>query len=134
MYQKIAFASEVPIDIYEFHLYIDNSIFPLPNSSLNSFLCLSLVKLKAFTKNLSNRLQTLYAQFYRITLAPFVLPRLLARILPELILQIISLLSLIKELYNYCCLLFIHVVSLGQTFVHCPRFCTAASRKSMTLV
>ncbi len=37
------------------------------------------VKPGAFTPNLPNRLQTLYAQSFRITLASYVLPRLLAR-------------------------------------------------------
>ena len=37
------------------------------------------VKLRNFTTNLLNHLRTLYAQSFRTTLAPYVLPRLLAR-------------------------------------------------------
>ena len=37
------------------------------------------VKPQALISYLTNRLRTLYAQYIRITLAPYVLPRLLAR-------------------------------------------------------
>ncbi|CAL6437909.1 unnamed protein product [Bathycoccus prasinos] len=44
-----------------------------------SFFCGASVELKYFTKDFLNRLQTLYAQSFRITLASSVLPRLLAQ-------------------------------------------------------
>ena len=50
-----------------------------PALKLDSFRCSSAVKLRAFTSNLSCRLRSLYAQSFRTTLAPYVLPRLLAR-------------------------------------------------------
>ena len=43
------------------------------------FMCISVVKQRAFTHNLACRLHSLYAQSFRTTLAPYVLPRLLAR-------------------------------------------------------
>src|SRR5579871_1287489 len=55
----------------------------IPPSSLAlqlaSFQCTSGVKPRAFTPDLTNRLHALYAQSIRTTLAPSVLPRLLAR-------------------------------------------------------
>ena len=54
----------------------------LPPSTVlesNSFKCTSQVKPGAFTSDLSNHLRALYAQLFRLTLAPSVLPRLLAR-------------------------------------------------------
>ena len=50
-----------------------------PALKLSSFRCSSAVKLRAFTSNLLCRLHSLYAQSFRTTLAPYVLPRLLAR-------------------------------------------------------
>ena len=50
-----------------------------PALKLNSFRCSSAVKLRAFTSDLLCRLHSLYAQSFRTTLAPYVLPRLLAR-------------------------------------------------------
>ncbi len=54
---------------------------PLSPSSLkpSSLKGNSLVKLKDFTSHLQGRLQTLYTQSNRVTLATSVLPRLLAR-------------------------------------------------------
>ena len=50
-----------------------------PALQLPSFICSSAVKPRDFTYNLSSRLHSLYAQSFRTTLAPYVLPRLLAR-------------------------------------------------------
>ena len=55
-----------------------------PALQLSSFDCSSRVKPGDFTVNLINRLRSLYAQSFRTTLAPYVLPRLLARSLPGL--------------------------------------------------
>ena len=55
-----------------------------PTLKLCSFTCNSGVKPRAFTYNLHNRLHSLYAQSFRTTLAPYVLPRLLAHSLPGL--------------------------------------------------
>src|SRR5699024_4849294 len=41
--------------------------------------CTPTVKLRDFTNDATHRLRTLYAQYFRTTLAPYVLPRLLAR-------------------------------------------------------
>ena len=54
----------------------------LPSSTIlqiTSFKCSSQVEPGAFTPNLIIRLHALYAQSFRLTLAPSVLPRLLAR-------------------------------------------------------
>jgi hypothetical protein len=50
-----------------------------PALKFSSFKCSSNVKHWIFTSDLKNRLRTLYAQSFRITLAIYVLPRLLAR-------------------------------------------------------
>ncbi len=55
-----------------------------PALQLTSFMCNSAVEPRAFTHNLICRLHSLYAQSFRTTLAPYVLPRLLARSLPGL--------------------------------------------------
>ena len=54
---------------------------PLTSPTLKppSIKCSSEVKPQDFTFNLKNRLHSLYAQSFRTTLAPYVLPRLLAR-------------------------------------------------------
>ena len=59
---------------------------PLTSPALQppSFMCNSTVEPWAFTHNLKGRLHSLYAQSFRTTLAPYVLPRLLARSLPGL--------------------------------------------------
>ena len=50
-----------------------------PELELSSLKCSSQVEPGAFTSDATNRLRALYAQSFRATLAPFVLPRLLAR-------------------------------------------------------
>ena len=50
-----------------------------PTLKSESFECSSHVKHGDFTSDFSDRLRTLYAQYFRTTLAPYVLPRLLAR-------------------------------------------------------
>ena len=54
---------------------------PLTSPALkpDSFQSSSLLKRRTFTSNLPGRLRALYAQSFRTTLAPYVLPRLLAR-------------------------------------------------------
>ena len=54
---------------------------PLTSSALKLYSIKSSSNLKSwnFTPNLFNRLRALYAQSFRTTLAPYVLPRLLAR-------------------------------------------------------
>ena len=90
----------------------------------------SWVEPRAFTPHLINRLRALYAQSFRTTLAPSVLPRLLARSLPGLLLLLPSLSSQVKELYNPKAFI-IHAALLDQGFPHCPIFPTAASRRSL---
>ena len=90
----------------------------------------SWVEPKAFTPHLQSSLRTLYAQSFRTTLAPFVLPRLLARSLPELFLPLPSSFSWVKDLYNPRAF-FSHAASPGQSCLHCPVFPTAASRRSL---
>ena len=90
----------------------------------------SQVKPRGFTTNLHLRLHALYTQSFRTTLAPFVLPRLLARSLPVLILMVPSSSSHVKELYNPKAV-FTHAAWLDQGLPHCPIFPTAASRRSL---
>ena len=78
MAQQIAFATGVPPNIYAFHRYTRNSIC-LYHTQVYQFLRRTGVKLRALILDLINRLRTLYAQSFRITLATYVLPRLLAR-------------------------------------------------------
>ncbi len=54
---------------------------PLTSPALkpSSFQCNSHLKSRTFTSDLKGRLRALYAQSFRTTLAPYVLPRLLAR-------------------------------------------------------
>ena len=54
---------------------------PIASPALKSASLKSSTRVKPgyFTSNLTNRLHTLYAQSFRTTLAPYVLPRLLAR-------------------------------------------------------
>lgn len=68
------------------HFTATRGILP-PSTVLqfNSFGCSPHVKHGNFTSNLSRHLRALYAQSFRLTLAPSVLPRLLARSLPVLI-------------------------------------------------
>ena len=58
------------------------------------------------------------------------LPRLLARSWPELLLQVPSFSSLLKEVYNPKAFI-PHAAWLRQAFAHCARFPTAASRRSL---
>src|SRR6266513_1057327 len=66
----------------------------------------------------------------RTTLAPYVLPRLLARSWPGLLLQVPSFSSLLKGVYNPKAF-FPHAALLRQASAHCARFPTAASRRSL---
>src|SRR5215213_3219752 len=52
--------------------------------------CKPTVELRVFTADATSRLRALYAQSIRTTLAPYVLPRLLARSWPALLLQVPS--------------------------------------------
>ena len=58
------------------------------------------------------------------------LPRLLARSWPGLLLQVPSISSLLKAVYNPKAFI-PHAASLRQAFAHCARFPTAASRRSL---
>ena len=58
------------------------------------------------------------------------LPRLLARSWPGLLLQVPSFSSLLKELYDPKAFI-THAAWLRQAFAHCARFPTAASRRSL---
>ena len=58
------------------------------------------------------------------------LPRLLARSWPGLLLQVPSISSLPKAIYNPKAFLS-HAALLRQAFAHCARFPTAASRRSL---
>ena len=58
------------------------------------------------------------------------LPRLLARSWPGLLLQVPSISSLLKAVYNPKAFI-PHAASLRQAFAHCARFLTAASRRSL---
>ena len=83
-----------------------------------------------FTPDCEARLRALYAQSFRATLAPFVLPRLLARSWPGLLLRVPSPSSPPKGLYNPKTF-FTHAALLDQACAHCPIFPTAASRRSL---
>ena len=58
------------------------------------------------------------------------LPRLLARSWPDLLLQVPSISSLLKGVYNPKAFI-PHAALLRQAFAHCARFPTAASRRSL---
>ena len=90
-----------------------------------------MVKPQTSTLDLINRLRSLYAQLFRTTLATYVLPRLLARSLPELSPVVPSFVSFHRsEVYNPRTFI-LHAALLGQSFLHCPIFLTAASRRSL---
>ena len=96
--------------------------------------CSSGVEPRAFTFHLRNHLRSLYAQSFRTTLATYVLPRLLARSLPCLAPVVPSLsFSHRSEVYNPKTFI-LHAALLGQSFLHCPIFPTAASRRSLDRV
>ncbi len=63
-------------------------------------------------------------------LAPYVLPRLLARSWPGLLVEVPSISSLLKVVYKPRSVI-PHAVSLRQAFAHCARFPAAASRRSL---
>ena len=58
------------------------------------------------------------------------LPRLLARSWPGLLLEVPSISSLLKAVYNPKAFI-PHAALLRQAFAHCARFLTAASRRSL---
>src|SRR5258707_7440079 len=103
---------------------------PLPASTHGSSGWCVPVERGDFTAAPPNRLPALYAQSIRTTLAPYVLPRLLARSWPGLLLQVPSISSLLKAVYNPKAFI-PHAASLRQAFAHCARFLTAASRRSL---
>ena len=106
---------------------------PSPSAILqtDSLKCSPGVEPRYFTPYLSARLRALYAQLFRLTLAPSVLPRLLARSQPVLLLRVTSNLisSPLKVLYNPKAF-FTHAAWLHQGSPHCAIFPTAASRRS----
>ena len=102
-----------------------------PTLKSTSLQCSSGVKLQAFTFHLINRLHSLYAQSFRTTLTPYVSPRLLARSLPGFSSMVPSFYSSHRtEVYNPRTFI-LHAALLGQSFLHCPIFLTAASRRSL---
>ena len=79
-------------------------------------------------------LRTLYAQSRRITLAPPVLPRLLARVLAGTT-SLTNVIIIVNERTLQLKLaVFIQIVLLDQTFVHCPISPTAGRNFSLDLV
>ncbi len=66
-------------------------------------------------------------------LAPYVLPRLLARSWPVLLLWVPSISSPLKEVYNPKAVI-PHAALLRQAFAHCAIFPPAASRRSLDRV
>ena len=127
----------------------------------------STVKLWIVTNSTKSSLRALYAQLFWITLAPSVLPRLLAQNWPGLLpwvssssIKIFTIEQTVKKLHkktkrsyaSFNCFLYVfsnpkilsqrkrfttkrafipHAKWLDQACAHCPRFLTAASRKSM---
>ena len=86
------------------------------------------------TVDFLGHLQTLYAQSFRITLAPPVLPRLLAQELAGAYSSdTVIYSSLKKEVYDPQAF-FPHAALLHQAFAHCGKFLTAASRRSLDRV
>src|SRR5205807_8103882 len=71
-----------------------------------------------------------FAPLNPTTLAPYVLPRLLARSWPGLLLQVPSVSSLLKGVYDPKAFI-PHAALLRQAFAHRARFPTAASRRSL---
>ena len=61
------------------------------------------------------------------------LPRLLARSWPVLLLQVPSISSLLKGVYNPKAFI-LHAASLHQGFPHCEKFSTAATRRCLDRV
>ncbi len=96
---------------------------PLTSPALkpSSFQSNSHLKSRTFTPDLVGRLRALYAQSFRTTLAPYVLPRLLARSQPGLPSWLPSLSSPRIEVYDPKTF-FLHAALLGQAFAHCPIF------------
>ncbi len=84
MSQRTAFAFGVPPDINKFYLYTRNSILLFHPLVLVNQNPVSKLSFDFLILNFLNRLRALYAQSFRITLAPLVLPRLLARDWPGL--------------------------------------------------
>ncbi len=92
-----------------------------------------------FTENIQKSLRTLYAQLFRATLAPLVLPRLLARSQPELACEVPSITELIilglflpsRQTFTLLEASIGHAALLRQGCPHCAKFLTAASRRSL---
>src|SRR5690606_29360638 len=82
------------------------------------------------TADMRSRLRALAGKQCRTTLAPYVLPRLLARSWPGLLLEVPSFSSLLKGVYNPKAFI-PHAALLRQAFAHCARFPAAASRRSL---
>jgi hypothetical protein len=113
-----------------------------PELKFYSTSCTSQVRLGAFTRDLQNRLRALYAQLFRVTLAPSVLPRLLARSWPELPPEVQSILRIIhpqkfrpsRQEFTTARAFILHAALLRQACAHCEKFPTAASRRSLDRV
>ncbi len=105
---------------------------PLTSTSLknSSFKCSLKVEPSGFTSDLPSRLRSLYTQSFRTTLAPYVLPRLLARSSRSFLVRYSPFSSLTTGVYNPKTF-FLHAASLHQGFPHCAISPTAASRRSL---
>ena len=77
------------------------------------------------------RLRALYAQSFRITLAPLVLPRLLARDWPGLALHTGSMSGVWSSSFTTTIAVITHAIWLDQACAQCPKFLTAAARKRL---
>ena len=139
--QKAAFATGVPLDIYEFHLYTENSTIlsstqahavssALPGLSpgLSHPTCIA-----AYTRfTPSNSEQRLHPLSYRGCWHR-VSRCLLRRYRHHAWILASTYSSLPTELYNPKAFI-THAASLRQAFAHCARFPTAASRRSLDRV
>ncbi len=105
---------------------------PLTSTSLknSSFKCSLKVEPSGFTSDLPSRLRSLYTQSFRTALAPYVLPRLLARSSRSSLVRYSPFSSLTTGVYNPKTF-FLHAASLHQGFPHCAISPTAASRRSL---
>src|SRR5579859_212085 len=104
-----------------------------PTSASLEHGCLSsppAVKRRAFRPHIPHHLRTLYAQSIRTTLAPSVLPRLLAQSEPGLLRVVPSLSSHPKGVYNPKAVI-LHAALLPQACAHWGKFLAAASRRSL---
>jgi len=128
--QKATFVFGIPLNIYEFYLSTQNSTF-LYQTQVLWLQCRDSFLKRWLQHTKKNSLRTLYAQSFRITLAPSVLPRLLAQKFAGAFCILQN--SNIKEFTTNNAFI-LHVTLLDQACAHCPKFPTAAFRKSLDRV